>query len=444
MNIYEILQNAIDKIEGKLEEKINIEEISLSSGMSKSNLYRFFLSIVGYSVKEYIRLRRISEAAMHLKSGKTATYLSFLYDYESLDTFSRAFKKITGFLPSQYKKQYSFFKFKKINLIERNFMRLEEKALDIQILKHMNDFEVVTFNYYGKNPEDGAFALFKEWVKKNKLDIVSEGLRVFGYNNPNPIDDSGIYGYEVCLTLNEKVKKNANPLDIKIIKGGMYALVTVKKEDRMDIGGKIAETWQRFGSWLQNSKFQLSERQWLEEHHGFDEMLDHIGNIDLYMSIDYKNTNVNTDEIRNSKIFDVSIYDFKGSNAIDEGRKYSMKWLSDHNIDLTKPSEPIYIFGRYDFRKEQNDDFVFQLCIVTPDSIKVKGNPLKGKILGGLVVRQVVLFKDLNNSWEYLLNKYSKHKEYKLKNTIVFEQYLIDENINEQMRVLQVLELDKK
>ena len=104
MNIYELVQKSIQEIEMNLEDKIHIDQLANHIGMSESNLYRFFLSLVGYSIKEYIRLRRVSEAALLLRLGKTVTEVAFLFDYQSLDAFTRAFKKITGYLPSHYKK----------------------------------------------------------------------------------------------------------------------------------------------------------------------------------------------------------------------------------------------------------------------------------------------------------------------------------------------------
>ena len=419
LNIYELIQKAINDIEEKLETHIQIDKIAFHVGMSQSNLYRFFLSIVGYSIKEYIRLRRISEAAMHLKSGKTATEMTYRYDYDSLDAFSRSFRRITGYLPSQYKKQYTDFQFKKINLIERNFMNLQDKALDIQVLKNVSDTEVVYFNYYGKDPEDGAFELFKQWINKEKIDLVKEGLRVFGYNNPNPTDDSGIYGYEVCVTLNETVKKKIGKLPTKILDGGMYALVTVKQEPNKHIGQSIFETWQRFGTWLQTSKFQLSPRQWLEEHHGFDEQLNHIGNVDLYMSIEYKPTHVQEDEVREMKARFALYHTFSGKHAINAGKTYIFEWLKENQIDLLAPSDPIYIFSSYDLEKIGYDDLVYTVYFIVP-------------------------YKKLDQSWKNLYQKYTEDDQYQVKDTQIFEQYFFTENnYTDDMLVLQLLSVNK-
>ena len=50
-------------------------------------------------------------------------------------------------------------------------------------------------------------------------------------------------------------------------------------------GGEIVNAWKRFSAWLHESKYIWGGNQYLEEHLGFDEEDNHIGGIDLYISI---------------------------------------------------------------------------------------------------------------------------------------------------------------
>ena len=58
MNYYERIQNSIDFIEDNLAEEITVEQCAKQAYMSVSGYYRMFLSVVGYTVKEYIRMRQ--------------------------------------------------------------------------------------------------------------------------------------------------------------------------------------------------------------------------------------------------------------------------------------------------------------------------------------------------------------------------------------------------
>lgn len=105
MNYYERIQKSIDYIENNIENNISIEDAAKQAFMSFSNYYRLFFSIVGYTVKEYIRLRRISLSAEQLhNSDMRILDIAILYGFSSGDTFSRAFRKETGFLPSAFRK----------------------------------------------------------------------------------------------------------------------------------------------------------------------------------------------------------------------------------------------------------------------------------------------------------------------------------------------------
>ena len=68
MNYYERIQNSIDFIEDNLAEEITVEQCAKQAYMSVSGYYRMFLSVVGYNVKEYIRMRRLTAAYEELIS----------------------------------------------------------------------------------------------------------------------------------------------------------------------------------------------------------------------------------------------------------------------------------------------------------------------------------------------------------------------------------------
>ncbi|WP_055669683.1 AraC family transcriptional regulator [Desnuesiella massiliensis] len=60
------IMDVIDYINRNIEKDITIEEISNVSGYSPSHFYKLFTSITGFTVKEYIRNKRLYEAAKSL------------------------------------------------------------------------------------------------------------------------------------------------------------------------------------------------------------------------------------------------------------------------------------------------------------------------------------------------------------------------------------------
>lgn len=98
------LNKAIDYIESHLTDELSLDEISQHAGVSGYHLRKVFSYVAGLPLSEYIKNRRLSEASRDLLRGERVTDVALKYGYESLDGFTRAFKKWTGFLPSEVSK----------------------------------------------------------------------------------------------------------------------------------------------------------------------------------------------------------------------------------------------------------------------------------------------------------------------------------------------------
>ena len=98
------LNQLIDYIEEHLTEDLSLEEISKSIGVSDYHFRKVFFYLSGFSLSEYIKNRKLSEANKDLLNGERVTDVAFKYGYQSLDGFTRAFKSWSGFLPSEVTK----------------------------------------------------------------------------------------------------------------------------------------------------------------------------------------------------------------------------------------------------------------------------------------------------------------------------------------------------
>lgn len=98
------LNQVIDYIENHLTEELTLEEIAEYAGVSDYHFRTVFYYISGMTLHEYIKNRKLSEANKDLLNGEKVTDVAFKYGYQSVDGFTRAFKKWSGFLPSEIKK----------------------------------------------------------------------------------------------------------------------------------------------------------------------------------------------------------------------------------------------------------------------------------------------------------------------------------------------------
>ncbi len=89
-------------MEENLSEKIELNRIAAAAFMSRFHYIRIFKQVYGVTPREYLKGLRINKAKELLKQGLSVTQVCFDVGYESLPTFSNAFKKGTGHSPSAY------------------------------------------------------------------------------------------------------------------------------------------------------------------------------------------------------------------------------------------------------------------------------------------------------------------------------------------------------
>ncbi|MBK1438462.1 AraC family transcriptional regulator [Parapedobacter sp. ISTM3] len=95
------LNGVMDYIEDHLTDDLSLEAIADYAGVSDYHFRKIFFYLSGLTLSEYIKGRKLSEANKDLLSGDRVTDVAFKYGYQSLDGFTRAFKKWSGFLPSE-------------------------------------------------------------------------------------------------------------------------------------------------------------------------------------------------------------------------------------------------------------------------------------------------------------------------------------------------------
>ena len=102
------LNRAVEYIEAHLTDELSLEAIAGHVGVSDYHFRTVFFYLAGMTLGEYVKNRRLSEANRALLQGESVTGVAYKYGYQSLDGFARAFKKWSGFLPSDIaKKQVS-------------------------------------------------------------------------------------------------------------------------------------------------------------------------------------------------------------------------------------------------------------------------------------------------------------------------------------------------
>lgn len=96
------MNQAISYIEDHLTEEVDYQALARIAECSVSNFQRMFSFIVDEPLSEYIRNRRLTLAAFDIQNSEEKIVdLAFRYGYDSHDSFTRAFQRFYGVLPSQ-------------------------------------------------------------------------------------------------------------------------------------------------------------------------------------------------------------------------------------------------------------------------------------------------------------------------------------------------------
>ena len=111
------IQKAIDYIEAHLLEDINISDVAKEAYSSDFHFQRMFSILCGYTVMDYIRCRRLANAALDLlDSNNKVIDVAYKYGYDTPESFTRAFKKFHDVLPTEVKNGANFKTFSKLSV----------------------------------------------------------------------------------------------------------------------------------------------------------------------------------------------------------------------------------------------------------------------------------------------------------------------------------------
>lgn len=89
-------------MEKHLQDKIALDKIAATAFMSRFHYIRIFQQVYGLTPRQYLKDLRIAKAKELLRKGHPVTQVCFDVGYDSLPTFSNAFKRGVGHSPKAY------------------------------------------------------------------------------------------------------------------------------------------------------------------------------------------------------------------------------------------------------------------------------------------------------------------------------------------------------
>ena len=199
------IQRAIDYIEANLSETIDYEEVAKRCYSSSYHFQRVFSILCGFTLGEYIRNRRLTLAGRELATTNVKVIdVALKYGYESPDSFTKAFQKFHGILPSQARNNGSNLKSfsrlsVKITLNGGNIMDykiIEKEAFDI--------IEKVTTHTIDNSENAKSIPEFwsrshKDGTVKKLIELSTDRTYVFGICYGNLPENAKSFDYSIAV-----------------------------------------------------------------------------------------------------------------------------------------------------------------------------------------------------------------------------------------------------
>ncbi len=105
MNHTATIGRALDFMEQNLREEIRAEDVAHAVNFSVSHFHAIFHRATGYTLKEHLRKRRLSSAALDLAlSRRSILDIAVEYRFDSQEAFTRAFKRLYGITPGLFRR----------------------------------------------------------------------------------------------------------------------------------------------------------------------------------------------------------------------------------------------------------------------------------------------------------------------------------------------------
>lgn len=264
MDLMKNLNELVDYIEMHKNQELLEKDLTKVANLPYYQLNAIFTAITDIGIKEYIRLRRITEATKILiNSNKKIIDIAFDYGYSNPEAFTKAFKAIHGISPS--KARTGLYSLKYIPKFEFTISLKGKRPLQYRFIYNE------TIHFIGKSYDFKGNYRDLNFEKKLWNDFVDEGyydrIRGLSLNNTiagvlYKIDSENLeYSYLIGIRTAEEVKVSG------------YENLTITNTnfvcfDRKGVLPKNIDEFKKqiFLDWILNNNFELEEKYEIEQY----------------------------------------------------------------------------------------------------------------------------------------------------------------------------------
>ncbi len=280
------VQEAIKYIELHLGEELDAQSVCAHIGFSQYHFHRIFTAMLGESVKDYVRKRKLMVAADKLTNSTTPILeLALSSGFDSQEAFTRAFKKMFRTTPGAYRKcGASVSAIRKLEITEAMLHHLAEgMTMQPKIVKRDRELAIGIGDSFiqGQSEEIGAlwgrFVLRMHEIQNRK----EYDLGVCTSKHPTIVKKEGdtfIYVAAVAVENADHVPQGMVVCDIP---AATFAVFT-HKGPILNIKHTCEYIW---GTWLPESGYELNDIPDFELYDSRFDPQTGSGEVDIYVPI---------------------------------------------------------------------------------------------------------------------------------------------------------------
>lgn len=285
------IKDALNYINQNLENDISIEELANISGFSVSHFYKLFASSTGFTVKKYLRNKRLANAAKELvKTDKRVIDIAMDANFQFHEVFTRAFTSLYGITPIQYRKSRDeillYENFNNLgNSIKSGFKYVEDDInINVKIVERkemylvgMNVNTTVTDNIKKKTIRSFWENVFLP--NSHKIKNLTDPSKKISFEVTNPKTNE-LY-HMACFEVSTPSVPNG--MILKTISPQKYAIFTPKIPlNPLEYSSLVTYA---YGEWLPISGYQLADNFTFDVIHQKNDKSSIHKNMEVYIPI---------------------------------------------------------------------------------------------------------------------------------------------------------------
>lgn len=287
MNYSKDMERCIEFIEEHIKEDITIQDIADEIGYSVYHFCRVFSACKGMSITEYIRQRRLSLAAIEMLSGKKIIDIALDYGFETHSGFTKAFRKVFHYSPTQYMARMAGYRDSKITfkigaymmepiIVKKSAFKVAGYGIQTNLAgtNYTKDIAAFWSHYEGENLESKMYEILNP-PKHGEVGLCISSSK------------TGNVTYLLGVVVEDFSKVTQDMITVEVPEA-QYAVFTTPPVDtsgdekQEEFADKIKATWKYiFEEWFKDSGYSYDESKFDFEF--YDERCH--GRVDTVMEI---------------------------------------------------------------------------------------------------------------------------------------------------------------